>query len=323
MTPFPDPFRDWRRTLPFTKGRHAERHLAAFQAVLAAPPPYPGGEGDGIVLVGGGNYWPGAAVACRLIRRLQCDLPIQVWYRSSCESVRPADVAGLGVEVVDMDAVMDELKDTRVPRGRPMPGGFEAKVYAVAHAPFARVLYLDADAYPVTAPCRMFEELAAAPFAFWADVPEMANTIRWYKMWPGGEALSLPPVQAGQFLLDRAAGWPLLAAAHWMNEHSDFYYQHGRDDQDCWRAALAATGTPFTLMGQSRRVGPALVLDRGGRAAVVHRVAGKLFPGTAPPRDDRLPLDREVFEEFAAVDAEMPAVMRAPPVVEPSGGCCP
>ena len=323
MSPFPDPFRSWPRIAPWTKGRPAERHPAALKAVLADPPPYPGGEGDGIVIVGGGKYWPGAAVACRIIRRLQCNLPVQAWYRSSCEAVRPADVAGLGVDVIDMDAAMDALADTRAPRGRGMPGGFEAKVYAVAHAPFRRLLYLDADAYPVTTPCRLFEELNAASFAFWADVPELANTARWHKLWPGGEAMNLPPVQAGQFLIDREAGWPLLAAAHWMNEHSDYYYQHGRDDQDCWRAAIAATGTPYALMGQSRRVGPALVCDRSGRTVVVHRVAGKLFPGTTPPRDDRLPLEREVFEEFAGLDAEMPAVPLSPPPMTAGAGCCP
>lgn len=327
MKPFVDPFRDWRRGFqgPFEKGKQKERHLDGLKRIAAAPPADPGGgEGRGIVVVGGGRYWPGAVVACRMVRLLGCDYPIEVWYRGSCEPVNPADVRGLGVTLIDADAVAARLDDTRVPRGRPesTPGGWENKLYAIVHSAFDQILFLDADAYPVTTPCKFFAGLAHAPFAVWADLPGQEKTLAFHKVWPGGEALNLVPVQGGHLLVDRTRAWPLIACAHWCCEHSDYYFKVSYSEQDQWRAGMAATGIRPHVFGTVRWHPGELVLlaDYDGKPAVVHRVRAKMFPGTDGKRDDTLPMEAVAFDQFATV-GELPAAPVTAAEAKPEG-CC-
>jgi hypothetical protein len=57
---------------------------AAFAANI---PPYPEGAytGRGIVIVGGGKYWPSVYVTVRMLRHTGCTLPVQVWYLGEAE----------------------------------------------------------------------------------------------------------------------------------------------------------------------------------------------------------------------------------------------
>jgi hypothetical protein len=276
-----------------------ERHIAGFREQLAGrPPKYNEHEHErGIVWVGGGKYWPGIVVGCRLTRRMGCSLPIEVWYRGESEQVNPADVAGMDVKLIDADALSARLGNNRVPRGDVSRGGWEAKSYALTYSRIRQVLYLDGDAYPVTAACHLFDPLQAAPFAFWSDLPHTSRNLKWQTVWPESPG-DVPTVQGGQYLIDRQAFWRELQLWHWLNQRSDYYYGHGFGDQDLWRMVLAATRAPYLHLGAAPWISPAFVIPMqpNGRPAIVHRCQSHLFPGQLPPRAPHLPLEQAVWD---------------------------
>ena len=285
------------------------KFLHLMQTELARTITAPDG-GDGIVYVGGGPFWPGVAVGCKLLREQGCTLPIQVWYRGTCEPVDPVDVAGLNVELIDADAMGDRLRDNRIPTGNVKGGGWEAKGYALTHCPFTRILYLDADAYCVADPAPLFAASEGAGLSFWEDFGNMAGNVKWDKVWPDG-AGGVPAIQGGQLLIDRRHCEPALQLMHWMCQRSEFYFAHMFGDQDCWRVALAATGTPWRNFGTAPWKQTAFVcpVPGGGDPLVVHRCQGKLFRpsdiphgknGYANPKAD-LPSEGRVFDLFAGI----------------------
>ena len=264
--------------------------------------------GDGIVYVGGGKFWPGIVVGCKMLRDLGCKLPIQVWYRGTCEPIVPRQVDGLGVELIDADEMSELLQDNRVPRGHLGLGGWEAKGYALSHTKFTRFAYLDADAYFVNDPTPLFEAIPGKAVGYWSDLPHCEENVHWNKVWPNGKN-GVPSFQGGQFIFDRRYGERALQVMAWMCQNSDFFFKHMFGDQDCWRVALSATGVPYEHFGPADWPGHAFVCRWGGKDWVVHRCQGKLFKPTDIPKkashfsnpQGHLPAERKVFGFLAEV----------------------
>lgn len=303
----------WPPTVEYRRSPESTaRHLAALRAVIAADP-RPEPAGDGIIWVGGGKYWPGIVVGVRLLREMGCSLPVEVWYRGECEWVRPEDVTGLGVELIDADAMSAARGDSRIPRGDQWAGGWECKLYALTHTRFDRVLFLDADAYAVSDPRPLFDLLTwGRPFVFWEDLPRMVDSINWPRVLPEGDRAT-PTVQGGQFLIDRRHTARLLNVAHWLCQHSDYYFCWLYGDQDCWRVALAAGACAYRSLGPAEWRDVAFVCGYGGREFIVHRCQGKLFnPGEGKPRDGEasyrpaLPSEGRVFDLWREVRDKPP-----------------
>ena len=128
---------DWAESTPVIA-----EHMASLAQMVKgniALPGVPASSGNGIVYVGGGKYWPGIVVGVRLLRQLGCDLPIQVWHRST-EPVNANHVDGLGVEFINTTEHANQHGGARI------LGGWESKLWAISHCGFERILYLDADA---------------------------------------------------------------------------------------------------------------------------------------------------------------------------------
>lgn len=246
------------------------RHVAALKEMVSRTYAYPGGSGAGVLVCGGGPYWPGIYVLVKLLRDVGSDLPVQVWYRGDAEPVDEAAVAGLGVEFVDAAAAARDAGDARIMRG------WEVKLYAITHTRFDTVLYIDADAYFVADPEPMVALARRHGFAFWNDLPGTAGNVKWPRVWPAGPA-GVPQIQGGQLAIHRPLVWKQLCVAHWMNQHSDYFYSHMFGDQDTWRVAFAACGGPLASLGDAPWRHPAFVCPVGGRPTVVHRCRGKLF----------------------------------------------
>lgn len=259
------------------------KHVRALRWLAAAEIPGPAvASGDGIVICGGGRYWPMIVVAVRMVRDV-CQLPVQVWHRGDVvEPIDPADLADIpGVTYHDA---------TKLPHRK--LGGWEIKGLALLHCGFERALYFDADAYPVVDPAPL---LALAtperPFVFWQDLPWRDHDVRWpaFGIDAATPAGQTPGVQGGQLSIHRAAFWRELVIFAWLNAHSDYSYAHGYGDQSMWSVALATTGRGYHCLGRAPWVGPAFVcaID-GGPPAVVHRTQAKLWGRTDDVKADHL-----------------------------------
>lgn len=291
----------WPPTIELRRGPESvAEHLAALRHLAAIDVRAPYHRGRGIVTVGGGKYWPGIVVGIKLLRETGCTLPVEVWYRGSCEPVNAADVGGLGdVWLIDSDTLPHS---NRVQFSTPERGGWEAKLHALSLTLFNEVLFLDADAYCVADPTPLFDLLYRSPVVFWEDLPRMMGCVSWPFVWPDGSA-GVPTFQGGQFLIDLYAGWKTLALAHWLCQHSDYYFAHVYGDQDCWRVALAAGGGKYRCLGAADWEQPAFVCRHEGVPYVVHRCQSKMFAGAPGPRADALPCEARAWELFETLTA--------------------
>lgn len=285
--------------LPFKAVPGMSMHYlyALSQAIRLYPDqPHTAFEGDGIVYVGGGKYWPMVCIGVRMIRMMGCDLPIEVFYRGGCEPIDIEGLRGIKVDLIDLDKVVS----SRLPRNNPGKGGWESKWESIQHSKFKRILFLDADAYCVRAPCKLFSILDndAPPIAFWQDLDDLENSIKWHQVWPGGKNGTVA-IQGGHLLIDRERAWKAIMTTRWMNEHSDHYYSRLYGDQDCLRVALAAGLSQYTNLGRANLRQGCFVCHHDSLPYIVHRCQSKLFVDN-PPEKKRgiLPLEDQVFDLF-------------------------
>jgi hypothetical protein len=254
--------REWAH-LPETQ----ELHTKALKSMLITRIPRPIiTYGDGVVICGGGKYWPMACVTVQMIRRVS-DLPIQIWYRGHSEQV------GNDLDNVSGVTLHDASKfPTRILRG------WECKTVALLQCGFERVFCLDADAYPVSD----FHQLMAittpqTPFVFWEDLHSQTNRVNWNAIGSIGSN-GVPPIQGGHIFIHRREWWRELVLSHWLNMHSDFYYCHYFGDQDSWRVILSMTAKRYFSLGMVEWSYPAYVCrlpDK--RPVIIHRAQGKTW----------------------------------------------
>lgn len=230
------------------------RHRLAADQFAANVPEYPSGtySGRGVVVVGGGDYWPSAYVTCRMLRHVGCTLPVQVWFLGDRErDDRYADLlAPHGVECVDLLAhpaaascrSLTGHTDPERPGKKHPP--YEAKSFAALHSPFAEVLLLDADCYPCADPTPLYDcpLFRARGGTFWPDLPHTDKWTHWQQF--GVEPM--PPGwgwEVGQYLIDKRSAWRQLQLARWYDDHGDWCYGRGRygdhGDKGSWRVAWA------------------------------------------------------------------------------------
>lgn len=295
--------KEWAETTPVIA-----EHMASLGQMAKGNihlPDVPASLSNGVVYVGGGKYWPGIVVGVRLLRQFGCNLPIQVWHRSS-EPVDASHVDGMNVTFINTTEHAKQHGGARV------LGGWESKLWAISHCGFRRILYLDADAYCVADPTSLIESFEA-PFTFWHDLPSCENNVKWENVWRNGKG-NVPTIQGGQLLIDIPKAWKLICISHWMNQHSDFYYKHMFGDQDTWRVALAAIGDDslWQCLGAAPWIHPAFVINHNGEPMIVHRCRGKLFDRKHMPekyankrgisvKTNHLPREEQVFRELSLV----------------------
>jgi hypothetical protein len=154
-------------------------------------------------------------------------------------------VEPLGVTVLDLHEVA---------RSDPMRilCGWEAKVFAVLHAPYDEVLFLDADNVPGDDPTRLFDDphYLETGAVFWPDLPPF-DRAEWLPevVWRN---VGLPPqntvdFESGQMLVDKRRCWTALQAARHINEHSDWYYRFVYGDKSTFHLAWAKCRQPWAM----------------------------------------------------------------------------
>lgn len=262
------------------------RHLEALNRLMASNFPSPNVIADqGMVIVGGGKFAEGIIIAARMLRECGSTMPIQIWHRGSLEPIPENAFRGIdGVTVIDSIKHAESVGGARIMRG------WEQKLHAIAHCGFRKVLYIDADAYPVDNPAPLMNLLNSNQFVFWTDLPGNFNTVKWPQVWPAGDA-GVPAIQGGQLAIHRESAWRTIILAHWMNQHSDFYYSHMFGDQDTWRVAIAAQNDRRTWhsIGPAPWVKTAFVCPIDSKPIIVHRCQGKLF------RPENIPVGKQGY----------------------------
>ncbi len=207
--------------------------------------PYPGRfRGRGVVICAGGvKYLTSAWVLIKMLRRLECELPIQVWHlgETECDKDWTELVEPLGAECVDAELVCRRHPHPRL-------GGWELKPYSILHSPFKEVLFLDADNVPVRDPTYLFEEARYrhAGAVFWPDgLRTPPQSERWGVF--GVAYRDEWEQESGQILIDKEACWAPLNLCNWYNEHSDFFYRIVYGDKDTFRFAWHRLQQPYAM----------------------------------------------------------------------------
>jgi SAM-dependent methyltransferase len=273
-----------------------KRHREAILSLVGATMPSFGRRaGAGVVMIGGGKYWPGNVVSVRMLRDTGSNLPVQIWHRGDAEPVQAQDLADIaGVQIRDLTSIEPAPRILR---------GWDAKTTAILASNWERVFFLDADAYCLADPAALLDRLSVEePFLYWEDLP-YSNNVRW-EVW-GCSANTVPPVQGGQLAIQLCHFWRELVLAHWLNQHSDFVYAHQYGDQDSWRVALNLTGGAFKSLGNAQWAQMAFICDLNGQPFVIHRCQSKMFypedqtaNSTANRKLDRLPGEARAWAHY-------------------------
>jgi len=246
----------------------------AAQEFLATVEPYPGNSnGRGIVTCAGGpRYLACAWVLVRTLRRLGCQLPIEVWCYQRELDRNWSDL------VERYDVVVRTCRE-EADLNNPGRAGWRLKPTAVLSSALQEVLYLDADNFPLRDPSGLFEtaEYQSRRTIFW---PDQNKAQRGSDQWTafGVSYRDEYEIESGQLLLDKAATWRALKLCEWYNRHAEFFYRYVYGDKDTFRFAWRKTETPYAV--------PSHAVASGSRYLVQHDFEGReLFPSRATAWD--------------------------------------
>ena len=239
---------------------------------------YPGGYQDrGIVICAGGiRFQTCGWVLIKMLRKLGCTLPIEVFYLGKEERNRDweALVEPLNVKCINAHDFLPKHPHRSL-------RGWESKAYSILHSSFKEVLFLDADVIPVRDPSFLFEEAGYLEHGaiFWPD-PEKFRTHEDSPRWnifdvPYREEFDF---ESGQLVINKEKCWQAINLCNWFNEYSDFFYQYVYGDKDTFRFAWHRTETPFAMthLGASEKIPRTLLQhDFEGKPLFQHRFAAK------------------------------------------------
>ncbi len=244
LPPRPQPSGWW--TWPNVQ--EAQRRAATHR--IATTPPYPRRcRGRGIVIAGGGRYFPSAYVAVRVLRHVGCTLPIQLWHLSGeVDSAMRRLLRPLRVRCVNADAVA-RRHPFRFCEGHWWKG-WQLKPYAIAHSSFREVLFLDADCYPARDPTFLFDwdGYRRCGAIFWPDLPSSGGLFNpdLFAVF-GVPAADCSPFESGQWLVDKGRCWRELNLALHYNAQADYTYRLLWGDKDTFLLAWRRLGRDYAM----------------------------------------------------------------------------
>ncbi|KAL3666428.1 hypothetical protein V7S43_008679 [Phytophthora oleae] len=209
---------------------------------------------DGIVMVVYPKLLASAYATIRMLRDvLHCQLPIEIWFRR--------DEVKHDIKMMDplrhlastyANIMFQKITDPQAKR-------FVAKIHAIYHSKFDRLLFLDADNVPVRDPSYLFEspEFVKTGTIFWPDFwhPDYTifgiheNTMLW-------ELLDMPFVdmfeqESGQLMVDRRRHAAPLELVKFYALHRPDFFTSLRlvwGDKDLFRLAWLKLEVPFTMI---------------------------------------------------------------------------
>jgi hypothetical protein len=268
----PSVIEEFCRTGRLVTAANAVAEADRFIQTVGEPPSDMSGRGV-VICAGGGKYLPSAWVLIRMLRRLGCDLPIQIWYRGEEERNDSWQelVRLYGVACIDAEAVRRRHPHLAL-------GGWELKPYAILHSPFREVLLLDADNVPVRDPAYLFDspEYRQTGAMFWPDGCRMSPSDPCWAAF-GVAYRDERNFESGQLLVDKARCWRALNLCDWYNQHSYFFYRVVYGDKDTFRFAWHRLGQRFAMPAQEMGSLASTILqyDADGELIFQHRFGDK------------------------------------------------
>jgi len=230
-------------------------------------------NGRGIVTCAGGiRYNVCAWVLIRVLRKLGCTLPIEVWYVTDEE--RDED----WIELVEPFGVTCRRAkiDTHHPHPRSL--GWSAKSHAMINSRFEEVLFLDADNVPAVDPTFLFDEdeYRRTGAVFWPDVGRMPPDRAAWEVF-GVAYRDERAFESGQMLIDKGRCWRALHLADWYNRNAGFFYNFVYGDKDTFRFAWHRAGLSYAMPSRRTAIGPGVLYqhDFDGNVLFQHRIGGK------------------------------------------------
>jgi hypothetical protein len=268
---------------------------ARLAAAAAVDPTFPQDRfaGRGIVIcAGGARLFTCAWIAIALLRRhLGCTLPIEVWHLGLEEMGPPMRGMLEQLDAHPIDA-FEVAKRHQVGR----LGGWELKSYALMHSRFREVLLLDADNVPVRDPSFLFDrpEYRNTGTLFWPDIVQLSPDNQIWST-SGLSYRDMPSLESGQMMLDKSRCWRALALAHWINQHSDVFYQFLHGDKDTFLIAWLLLSQSYHLIRHRPKLLEATFCQRDPDGAVLfqHRNQAKWILDGNNPRIDGFRLEGE------------------------------
>ncbi len=249
-------------------------------------------EGRGVILCGGAAYWPMLMLSLKMLRDVS-NLPVQIWHKGDDEPIPMQDLEG--IPNVSVHSVWDTKPRPRI------VNYFEVKTHALIHCGWEEVFYLDADAYLVRDPSPLFKLVKEVGFVYWPSDACTSQKALW-KYVPEVISNGMPGVQGGQYLLDRKKCWKELVLSYWMDQHSDFFYQHYQsNDEDSWRVSFSATRNACHCVRDIKWQGPAWLCNYQNQTYVIHRCGGKLWLHEKPRFHYDLPKEQEVVKHLSTL----------------------
>jgi hypothetical protein len=135
--------------------------------------------------------------------------------------------------------------------------GWELKIYAALHCPFAEVLFLDADNGAVRDVTYLFDlpQYQKHGAVFWPDYScwtLKSDVWRIFGMdWMIARSNREIAFESGQFLIDKRRCWRELRMALWYAEHSDFVFRVVYGDKECFHLAWRKLGSDYAMPSQA------------------------------------------------------------------------
>jgi len=229
-------------------------------------------SGRGIVMaVGGWRVFRWAWVGLHMLRRTGCTLPVELWHLHGGEIDRTMRrlTEPLGVRLVNASRV-------RPHHPARILNAWELKPYAVIHSRFRHVLLLDADNVTLIDPTSMFDspQYQEHGAIFWPDEAPFPPRDPIWRLC-GLASRPEPRVESGQLMVDNVRCRRALALTMFLNEHSDFFYQHVHGDKDTFQLAWWLTGQQYARPATPMRPlrGAMCQHDLRGRRMFQHRTA--------------------------------------------------
>lgn len=237
------------------------------------------GAGRGIATMARGvDFVASAWVMVRLLRRLGCSLPVELWVMEDRARLPLIEEAfeSLGVEVHHLDLPVDpEAERSSL---------FAAKPEVLVRSRFREVLWLDADSFPVRDPGFLFEDAAylGTGAVFWPEPEGYVSTRpEAWRMFGLERDLETSEVQGGELLVDKARVAAALHLTRWCNQQYPVTYRVLSGDKDIFRLAFRKMETPYAMPpGRSvLRDGCLFQVGFDGLPLFQHRVSTKLRVG--------------------------------------------